>query len=151
MLGAGVIGARRAEEISVEVRQVVVVVLVELDELPMPKAAPTPRADAGLGPNHRAGQDVIAGMAELPIAAAAGLGTGAVADGVGTAARCRDLVEASAVASGDLLEVFAGESERPKLAGIGAGRWVRYPCGVHSDSSFLWAGARERGNARRAQ
>ena len=108
-----------------EVRQVVVVVFGKLGKLPMPKAAPTPRADAGLRTNNRGGQDVIAGVAELPIAAAAGLGAGGVADGVGAAARCRDLVEAAAMASGDLLEAFAGELEGPVFAGIGTGGGVR--------------------------
>ncbi len=125
MLDAGVVGARRAEMIAVEVRQVVVVVFGKLGKLPMPETAPTARAHARLRTNDRGGQDVIADVAELPIAAAAGLGVAGVGDVVRAATRCRDGVEAAAVGEGDLLEVFAGESERPKFAGIGTGGGVR--------------------------
>ncbi len=44
MLDAGVIGTRRAEMVTVEVRQVVVVVLVELGKVPAGEASTTPRA-----------------------------------------------------------------------------------------------------------
>jgi hypothetical protein len=51
-------------------------------------------------------------VAELPIAAAAGLFAGGVGDGVAVlTVQARDGVEASAVACGDLLEALLGKLE----------------------------------------
>src|SRR5215212_4547309 len=66
VLDAGGIGARRAELVAVEVRQVVVVALDALDQLAMPETATTSGADARLGADDAGGQHVIAGVAELP-------------------------------------------------------------------------------------
>jgi hypothetical protein len=127
VLDAGVIGASRAEEIPVEVRQVVVVALEDLDQLPMPETVSTASTDARLGPDHSSSQDVIAGMAELPIGAVAGLLTSRVGDVVGVlAVQARDVVVPAAMACGDLLEVVLGEGHGPEFAGVGDGARVRY-------------------------
>jgi len=119
---AGVISARRAEEISIEVRQIVVVALDALDQLPMPETASTASTHASLGPNHRSSQDVIASVPELPIYALAGLFACGVGDVVMVIAVLgRDGVGAAAVGEGYLLEALLGESEGAKLAG----GWVR--------------------------
>src|SRR5829696_7691173 len=96
----------------------------------MPEATTAPRTHARLCPNDRSGQDVIAGVAELPVGAAAGLFAGCVGDGVGVrAVQARDGVEASAVGGGYLLEVLASEGEGPEFAGVGDGARVRYSHG----------------------
>src|SRR5215210_4173870 len=116
--------------IAVEVGQVVVVVFGELGKLPMPETTPTPGTHARLRADNRSGQDVIASVPELPIAAAAGLITGGVGDGVFVlAVQARDGVAAAAVASGDLVETLLGEHEGPKLAGVGDGARLRYSHG----------------------
>jgi len=115
-------GALRAEKIPVEVGQVVMVVLVKLDQIPMPEPTAATGTDARLCADDADGQDVIAGVPELPILALAGLFAGGVGDAVGAAAGSRDGVEASAVGCGDLLEATRGEGEGAKFAGVGAGR-----------------------------
>ena len=69
-------------------------------------------------------------MAQLPIAAAAGLFAGGVGVGdivVGViSVQARDGVEASEVGEGDLLEVLLGEDQGPLFAGVGDGARVRY-------------------------
>jgi hypothetical protein len=73
MLDAGVIGAARAEEVPVEVGQIVVAALYAFGKLPMPEPVPASGTDASLGPDDRGGQDVVAGgAADLPV----GVGTG---------------------------------------------------------------------------
>jgi hypothetical protein len=136
VLDAGGIGTRRAEMVAVEVREAVVVAsfAIALDQLPMPETTSAASADARLRADDTDGQDVIAGVAELPIGTMAALVMSGVGDGIGVLTmQARDGVEASAVASGDLLEVVLCQSEGPKLAGVGVGavRWVGYPCCVH--------------------
>jgi hypothetical protein len=77
----------------VKVRQVVVVVLNTLDHIPMPETVSTSGTDARLGTDHRSGQDVIAGVTELPVGAAAGLFACRIGDVVGVVtAQARDSV-----------------------------------------------------------
>jgi hypothetical protein len=129
---AGVIGARRAELVTIEVGQVVVIALDALDQLPMPEAPPAPRTHARLGPNHCGGHHVIAGAAELPVGAAAGLFACRVGDVVAMLTmQARDGVGAAATGERDLLKVHAGEVEGPEFAGV-EGALVRYSSGVHS-------------------
>jgi hypothetical protein len=145
VLDAGVIGALRAEKIPVEVGKPIMQAFDTFEEIPMPEPTAATGTDARLCADDADGQDVIAGVPELPILALAGLFAGRVGDAVGAAAGSRDGVEASSVRCGDLLEATRGEGEGAKFAGVAVGvvRWVRYPCGVHSDSSFLWAVLRE--------
>jgi hypothetical protein len=131
---ADVIGALEAEEISVEVGQVVVVALDTLGKLPMPEAPTATGANSRLRPDYRGGQDVIAGVPEVPILAGAGFIAGGVGDVVVVlAVQARDGVEASAVGEGYLLEVFLCERQGPKFAG-GWVRGLRYShCVITSD------------------
>src|SRR5215216_1698152 len=133
VLDAGIIGALPAEPITVEVRQVVMVVLVKLSKLLMPETTPAAGTDARLCAHDRGGQDMIAGVVELPIGTVAALLTSGVGDVVAVLAmQARDGVEASAVACCDLLEALLGKHEGPEFAGVGDGARVRYSSGVHS-------------------
>jgi hypothetical protein len=90
--------------VAVEVRQVVVVVFGELDKATMPEAAPAASADASLGSDDRSSQDVIAGVAELPIGAATGLFASGVGDNVVViTVQARDSVGTAAMRSSDFL------------------------------------------------
>ena len=76
-----------------------VIFLENLDQLPIPDTAPTASTDARLGPDDAGGHHVIAGVAELPIAAAAALRVAGVGDVVAVlAVQARDGVAAAAVA-----------------------------------------------------
>jgi hypothetical protein len=117
---AVVIGTRVAYDVTLVEGQVVI--LEDLDHVPMPGPTPTPQAHARLGPDYRSRQDVIAGVAGLPIGAAAGLFASGIGDAVGVlAVQARDRVEACAVGERDLLEALLGEGEGPEFAGVGDG------------------------------
>jgi hypothetical protein len=66
-----------------------VIFLENLDQLPIPDTAPTASTDARLGPDDAGGHHVIAGVAELPIAAAAALRVAGVGDVVAVCSPCR--------------------------------------------------------------
>jgi hypothetical protein len=129
---ASAVGARPAEMVAVEVRQVVVVVFGKLDEATMPEAAPAASADASLSRDHRSRQDVIAGVAELPIGATAGLFASGIGDTIGVlAVQTRDGVAATSVREGDFLKALLGEPKASSLASVGDGALVRYSHGVN--------------------
>jgi hypothetical protein len=129
VLDAAGICARPAQMVPFEVGKVVVVALVKLDQLPMPETVSTASTDARLSPDHHSGQDVIAGVAELPISAAAGFFAGGVGDGVAVlAVQARDGVETTTVGEGNLLEALLGEPKASSLAGVIPGR-LRYTDG----------------------
>jgi len=111
-----VIGARLAHDVTLVEGQVIL--LEDLDQLPMPETTAAAGTHARLGPHDADGQDVIANMPKLPILTGAGLGVAGVGDLVRAAAGSRDGVEAAAVASGDLLEATLGEGEGPEFAGV---------------------------------
>jgi hypothetical protein len=95
-------GASLTHHIAVKVGQVIL--LENLDHIPMPETMSTASTDARLGADDCGSQNVIAGVAELPIAAAAGLFTGRVGDVVGVlAVQARDGVGTAAMRSGDFL------------------------------------------------
>jgi hypothetical protein len=105
-------GASLTHHIAVKVGQVIL--LENLDHIPMPETMSTASTDARLGADDCGGQDVIAGVAELPVGAAAGLFAGGVGDVVGVlSVQTRDGVAAAAVGEGDLLEALFGEHEGP--------------------------------------
>jgi hypothetical protein len=131
VLDASALGARPAEMVAVEVRQVVVVVFGKLDKATMPEAAPAASADTSLGSDDGGSQDVIAGVAELPIATAAGLFASGIGDAVGVlAVQARDSVAATSVREGDFLEALLGEPKASSLAGVYPGRLL-YTGGGH--------------------
>src|SRR5215211_5266967 len=63
VLEAGVIGARRAEEISVEVGEPVVAALDALDHIPPGGPATAPGTRGRLGPDHSRGRRVLTDLA----------------------------------------------------------------------------------------
>ena len=82
---AGSAGALPAEEIPVEVREVVVIVLVELDQVAVANSLTTPGARGGPGLLVGRRRDVFALLRRRrPVGAAAGLGL--QIDGVGVLA-----------------------------------------------------------------
>ena len=91
-------GARLARDVALVECQMILV--EDLDQLPMPEPAAAPGAHARLRPDHSRTEDVITAMPVLPILAAAGLGAGGVGDVVAMlAVQARDGVEPAAVVS----------------------------------------------------
>jgi hypothetical protein len=109
-----------------------VILFEHLGHIPMPETMSTASTDARLGADDCGGQNVIAGVAKLPVGAAAGLFACRVGDVVAMLTmQARDGVGAAATGERDLLKVLAGEVEGPEFAGV-EGALVRYSSGVHS-------------------
>jgi hypothetical protein len=105
-----VIGARLAYDVTLVEGQVVI--FEDLDQVPMPEAVSAASTNARLGSDDGRSQDVIAGVPELPISAAADLMTGGIGDGVAVlTVQTRNGVATATVGEGNRLEALLGKCE----------------------------------------